>query len=47
MFLAIQDRRAGLIKGLFQDTLPKFPGWKDFTSRTVIHMDADLYTSTL
>jgi O-methyltransferase len=47
LFPTIQDARISFIKGLFQTTLPSFLKSNDFTTRTVIHMDADLYTSTL
>ena len=42
----IQDHRVRFIPGLFQESLPKF--MKDFSTRkrTVLHMDADLYSST-
>ncbi|HMU43318.1 MAG TPA: TylF/MycF/NovP-related O-methyltransferase [Ignavibacteriaceae bacterium] len=43
----IDDNRVTFIKGLFQDSLPVF--LKNYKSerRKVIHMDADLYSSTL
>jgi len=43
----IDDSRVLFVKGLFQDSLPSF--LDDYTSnkRKVIHMDADLYSSTL
>ena len=43
----IQDKRCSFIKGIFQKTLPPF--LRNFKSdlRKVIHMDADIYTSTL
>ena len=48
-FPEVNDDRATFHKGLFQDTLPKH--LKSFaendTRRQVVHMDADLYTSTL
>lgn len=46
-FPEIDDKRCQFIKGLFQVTLPPF--LKEFKSdlRKVIHMDADIYNSTL
>jgi len=43
----IDDDRVKFVSGMFQDSLPNF--LKNFNSnrRKVIHMDADLYTSTL
>lgn len=43
----VNDERASFIKGLFQESLPGF--LKNYSSdkRKVIHMDADLYSSTL
>ena len=43
----INDRRVILVKGLFQDTLRPF--LKDYVRRyrMVIHLDADLFSSTL
>jgi O-methyltransferase len=41
------DKRASFYQGLFQQTLPGFLKTFDNTKRTVIHMDADLYTATL
>jgi O-methyltransferase len=45
--LNISDVRCELIKGLFQDTLGGFLKGYDNTARTIIHMDADIYSSTL
>ena len=43
----LQDIRVTLIKGLFQDTLDRF--LRDYNRRNaiVVHIDADLYSSTL
>lgn len=41
------DMRVSFIKGLFQDTLPKFLQAYNSTSQLVIHNDSDLYSSTL
>jgi O-methyltransferase len=43
----VNDDRALFFKGLFQDSLPEF--LKTFTNdkRKIIHLDADLYSSTL
>jgi O-methyltransferase len=43
----VEDQRGEFVPGLFQDTLPTF--LQDFKcdSRKVIHLDADLYSSTL
>lgn len=48
-FLTIQDKRCSLIKGLFQTTVPKFLESARFspTTRKVLHLDADLFSSTL
>ncbi|MBC7424159.1 MAG: class I SAM-dependent methyltransferase [Ferruginibacter sp.] len=45
--LKTDDKRAAFYQGLFQQTLPGF--LKTFTNKklTVIHIDADLYSSTL
>jgi O-methyltransferase len=46
-FPDIDDKRCRFVKGIFQETLPSF--LKEFKTdlRKVIHMDADIYSSTL
>ena len=41
------DTRCGFEVGLFQETLLPFAKRHDFSRRLVIHLDADLYSSTL
>lgn len=41
------DVRVSFIKGLFQDTLPKFLSEYKSSSQLVIHNDSDLYSATL
>lgn len=45
----VNDSRAEFIKGLFQDTVPKFLKATDFKTdrRKIVHLDADLFSSTL
>lgn len=43
----LADSRCTFRKGLFQETLPDFLKEYTFDKQKVIHMDADLYTSTL
>lgn len=43
----IKDDRVNFISGLFQDSLPGFLENYTYSHRKVIHMDADLYSSTL
>jgi O-methyltransferase len=42
-----KDSRCSFQAGLFQDTLLPFATRHDFSRRLVIHLDADLFTSTL
>lgn len=46
-FPEINDKRCQFKKGLFQETLPVFLKNFDTDCRKIIHMDADLYSSTL
>jgi O-methyltransferase len=41
------DERCSFVAGLFQETLLPFVHRHDFSQRLVIHLDADLYSSTL
>jgi hypothetical protein len=43
----VSDARAEFLKGLFQETLPDFLKRFDNSKRNIIHLDADLYSSTL
>jgi len=43
----IDDSRVMFVKGLFQESLPVFLANYKSNQRKVIHMDADLYSSTL
>ena len=43
----IWDSRCKLIKGMFQDTLIPFLKRYNSSRNKIIHMDADLYSSTL
>ncbi len=45
----LDDTRAAFIKGLFQDTLPSFLAQQNIhqETRKIIHLDADLFSSTL
>ena len=43
----INDVRCEFIKGLFQQTLHNFVDTHDFKRKSIIHLDADLYSATL
>jgi len=43
----IDDNRVKFVKGLFQDSLPGFLDSYKSDRKKVVHMDADLYSSTL
>lgn len=44
---SIKDKRSEFVVGIFQDTLPGFIKNFNFNLKSVIHCDADLYSSTL
>ena len=43
----VNDDRASFVQGLFQQTLHDFLSNFDNSNRTIVHIDADLYSSTL
>jgi O-methyltransferase len=43
----IVDSRCNFVKGLFHESVPSWLTHREFTRRAVVHLDADLYTSTL
>jgi O-methyltransferase len=43
----IEDSRCKFVKGFFDSTVPAWVNGREFSRRTVLHLDADLYTSTL
>ena len=43
----VKDERVSFVKGLFQESLPGFLKNYNSINRKVIHLDADLYSSTL
>jgi hypothetical protein len=43
----INDNRCEFVKGVFQETLPSFLKKFDSDLRKVVHLDADIYSSTL
>jgi len=45
--LQITDSRASLHKGLFQESLPPFLDGYEAKNRRLIHLDADLFSSTI
>ena len=45
--LQITDTRVGLYKGLFQESLPPFLEEYKSVNRRLVHLDADLFSSTL
>ena len=46
-FPDINDHRINFIKGLFQDTLLKSTTEIDFSMKSIIHVDGDLYSSAM
>ena len=44
---AIDDSRASFVRGMFQDTLYKFLEKSPPVARLIVHIDCDLYSSTL
>ena len=46
-FPNISDGRINFVKGLFQDTLLKSMNDIDFSKRSIVHVDGDLYSSAM
>jgi O-methyltransferase len=43
----VEDSRCKFVQGFFDSTVPAWVNGHEFSRRTVLHLDADLYTSTL